>query len=461
MPVAAGLWIGGPAAASAAASAAPYLAYKLSSSALAAALARSLWKSLPAWIRDDPAFAKRGSLLRSSNFSWRDSSPNGANGNDAEALLPPGEAATEEMATLSDVISKLDGMATSAGKTIDTRLKPAQMHAAILAYVQLSNQLRTHCPEARDRLYEKCAIHRGDGDDDQSMSVHVTKEELRDLRQSLDFATWSYVDYYGTENVRAKLESVDGDYYLHSHSPNDANVPGKVGWFIALSPERKEIVIGAKGTSSFEDLITDAAGASTPFDMHADSGVGRTNSKTDNDWHCERMSIEVAVDHESIVVNSGNDNIGNTTSAGAPTETGEGIEVELRVEEESIMILADGSTVCCHEGVLISARRLLGDVREVVETLAVKSDYSLRIVGHSLGGGVAILLGILVRSIFPSLAERDAVRVHAFAPPPVLDIDGATGCEFFVTSVVNNADIIPRGSVANLAVLMELLRVIN
>ena len=234
--------------------------------------------------------------------------------------------------------------------------------------------------------------------------------------------------------------------------------------FIALSPERKEIVIGAKGTSSLEDLITDAAGASTPFDMHADSGVGRTNSTTDNDWHCERMSIEVAVDHESIVVNSSNGNIGNATSAGAldaPTETGEGIEVELRVEEESIMILADGSTVCCHEGALLSARRLLGDVREVVETLAVKSDYSLRIVGHSLGGGVAILLGILVRSIFPSLAERDAVRVHAFAPPPVLDIDGATGCEFFVTSVVNNADIIPRGSVANLAVLMELLRVIN
>lgn len=176
------------------------------------------------------------------------------------------------------------------------------------------------------------------------------------------------------------------------------------------------------------------------------------------------MSIEVAVDQETIVVDSARDVNCSTVSddcLGTPIEADEAIEVELRVEKESIVVLPDGSNVAAHEGVLLSARRLLGDVREVVETLAVKSSYSVRIAGHSLGGGVAILLGILIRSKFSSLAERNAVRVHAFAPPPVLDIDGATGCEFFVTSVINNSDVIPRGSVANLAVLMGLLRVIN
>ena len=455
------LLIGGPAAAAAASAAAPYVMYKLSSSVLAAVLARNLWRSLPAWIRDDPAFAKRGSLLR------RGSSNNDTA--DAGDLLAPDEAETEEMATLSDVIGKLDDMVTSAGKTIGTKLKPAQMHAAILAYVQLSNQLRVHCPEARDRLYEKCAFHRHDDNDNDnncdslSPQPHITKDELKELRQSLDFATWSYVDYYGAEKIRAKLESVEGDYYLHSHSEGDVNVPGKVGYFIALSPERKEIVIGVKGTSSLEDLVTDAAGVSTPFDMHTGSGGGGANPSTSfGDGHCERMSIEVAMDQETIVVDSvNNQNCTEVDCSDVPTEVGEGVEVELRVEKESIMVMPDGSNVNCHEGVLLSARRLLDDVREVVETLAVKSDYFVRITGHSLGGGAAILLGILLRSAFPILAERDAVCVHAFAPPPVLDIDGATGCEFFVTSVVNNSDIIPRGSVANLAVLMELLRVTN
>lgn len=260
------------------------------------------------------------------------------------------------------------------------------------------------------------------------------------------------MDYYGPDDVRAKLESVDGDYYLHSHSTHEENVPGKVRYFLALSPERKEIVIGGKGTSSLEDLVTDAAGTSTPFDMmHADSaGGGKNNSSATEVGHCERMSIEVAVDQETIVVDSARDLNRSTVShdcLDAPTDAGEAIEVELRVEKESIMILPDGSNVCCHEGVLISARRLLGDVIEVVETLGVKSGYCVRLVGHSLGGGVAILLGILLRSKFPCLAERNAIRVHAFAPPPVLDIDGATGCEFFVTSVINNSDIIPRGSI--------------
>ena len=451
-------------AAAAASAAAPYVMYKLSSSALAAVLARNLWKSLPAWIRDDPALAKRGSLLRGGSAG---NNNDGTIDADADLLNNPDE--TEEMATLSDVIARLDNMVTSAGKTIGTKLKPAQIHAAILAYVQLSNQLRVNFPEARDRLYEKCAFHRHDdavrGDDDSdSPSSHVTRDELRVLRQSLDFATWSYVDYYGPDEVRAKLESVDGDYYLHSHSTHEDSVPGKVGHFIALSPERKEIVIGVKGTSSLEDLVTDAAGTSTPFDMHAAGGGGGNSPSPCGDGHCERMSIEVAVDQETIVVDFAQDLSRSTVSndcLDATTETGEAIEVELRVEKESIVILPDGSNVWCHEGVLLSARRLLCDVREVVETLAVKSGYSVRIVGHSLGGGVAILLGILIRSKFPSLAERNAVRVHAFAPPPVLDIDGATGCEFFVTSVINNSDVIPRGSVGNLAVLMELLRVIN
>ena len=368
----------------------------------------------------------------------------------------------EEMATLTCVIRKLDEMVSSGSKKLGTKLKPAQLHAAVLAYVQLSNQLRVRNPDARDRLYSKSDIRHDDdsggsatGKGDNT-SNRVSKQELQELRQSLDFATWSYVDYYGPDEVGAKLEDVD--YYLHSYQLS--NVPGRVGHYVAISPERKVVLIGVKGTSTLEDLITDAAGKSVGWDM-------QMHNNDADDGGCEAgMSVEVTDnDHETIVVKpmiGGKATSGehNTTATTHEDEAEEGIEVEI-CRGENIIISSDGSTVRCHEGVLLCSRRLAEEVRDVVQTLAVKSDYCVRIVGHSLGASVAVITAILLRSMFSTLADRDAVRAHAFAPPPVLDVDGATSCAPFVTSVVNNADIIPRGSVANLAVLLELLTVID
>ena len=468
----------GPAVAHAAAAAAPY-ATSLSSTTLAAVLARSLWKSLPEWVRNDPAFKsflrKRkqngnsnggGGGKSSSSTLSSTSRANSATFTSAASIAAAQDEndatggiteEAEEMATLTCVIRKLDEMVSSGSKKLGTKLRPAQLHAAVLAYVQLSNQLRVRNPDARDRLYSKSDIrHDGGAGGGEADVKSVSKQELQELRQSLDFATWSYVDYYGPDDVRAKLENVD--YYLQSYKLS--NVPGRVGHYVAISPERKVVLIGVKGTSTLEDLITDAAGKSVAWDM-------QMHNNDSEDGGCEGgMSIEVTdTDHETIVVktlvgqnSASQDHI--ATEATNKNDGEEGIECEI-CRGENIIISTDGSAVRCHEGVLLCARRLAEEVRDVIQTLAVKCDYSVRIVGHSLGASVAVITAVLLRSMFSLLAERNAVHVHAFAPPPVLDVDGATACAPFVTSVVNNADIIPRGSVANLAVLLELLSVID
>lgn len=66
---------------------------------------------------------------------------------------------------------------------------------------------------------------------------------------------------------------------------------------------------------------------------------------------------------------------------------------------------------------------------------------------------------MIVRSKYPQLADR--MHVYAFAPPPVLDHDSAIASAPFVTSVVRNADLIPRCSLYNLSIVLESLKLIH
>ena len=67
----------------------------------------------------------------------------------------------------------------------------------------------------------------------------------------------------------------------------------------------------------------------------------------------------------------------------------------------------------------------------------------------------------MLRTKFPDLTEDGRLHVYAFAPPPVLDHDSAIAAAPFVTSFVHNADLIPRCSLFNLAILLQGLRRIH
>ena len=98
----------------------------------------------------------------------------------------------------------------------------------------------------------------------------------------------------------------------------------------------------------------------------------------------------------------------------------------------------------------------------------MKSGYRIRVTGHSLGGGVAALLGALIRQHFEKRTQlrdslsklskdnecycesedvfvnNDLIRVYSFGTPACVDERLATYLNSFVTSVVLHDDVVPR-----------------
>jgi hypothetical protein len=97
--------------------------------------------------------------------------------------------------------------------------------------------------------------------------------------------------------------------------------------------------------------------------------------------------------------------------------------------------------------------------REHIDSLVMlaRKGYRIRITGHSLGGGVATMIGVLVRRHLKrdaelgnpdgsgdTLEERDMLRVYAYGTPSCVDAKLADSVNTFVTTVVLHDDIFPR-----------------
>ncbi|KAL9185551.1 hypothetical protein ACHAXT_003328 [Thalassiosira profunda] len=116
----------------------------------------------------------------------------------------------------------------------------------------------------------------------------------------------------------------------------------------------------------------------------------------------------------------------------------------------------NGAGQYCHGGVLECTNWLHEDLQRhnVLQRLllgenAEFADYQLRIVGHSLGAGIGVILGLMYRNTYPNL------RCICYSPPGgLLTWDLAKECSAFVNSFVLDSDIVPRLSVNN----MERLR---
>ncbi|XP_032669809.1 sn1-specific diacylglycerol lipase beta-like isoform X1 [Odontomachus brunneus] len=102
-----------------------------------------------------------------------------------------------------------------------------------------------------------------------------------------------------------------------------------------------------------------------------------------------------------------------------------------------------GSTA--HKGMIIGVKILLKQLKhhKVLErAFATYPDYNLTLTGHSLGAGLAVLLGLLIRPRYPDL------RVYAFSTPAgLLSRDAARVTEEFVLTVGLGDDLVMRMSV--------------
>jgi hypothetical protein len=106
-----------------------------------------------------------------------------------------------------------------------------------------------------------------------------------------------------------------------------------------------------------------------------------------------------------------------------------------------------------HFGMLAAARWLKKTVQvQLKQALEDNPGFKLRIIGHSLGAGAAVILTMLLRESGPPFDDTTCI---AIACPCCLTANLAKSCSSYVTSIINNTDVVPTICPANADRLRE------
>ncbi|XP_022761696.1 uncharacterized protein LOC111307767 isoform X2 [Durio zibethinus] len=214
---------------------------------------------------------------------------------------------------------------------------------------------------------------------------------------------WLYRQGILTPWNRNRRPALDGDNWWRGHAAaflKFVNLPPEVlrrgrvcqkkceaAYFVVVLHHLRSIVIAVRGTETPEDLIIDGLGRESPLSV---------------------MDLDGLINSSYI----------------DPS-------VKQRVESSFPHY---GHSECRSGGFLSS---LLGTGCEC-------EGYSIRIVGHSLGGAIAALLGIRLYQQFPNL------HVYSYGPLPCVDSVVADACSDFVTSIIHNNEFSTRLSVGSI-----------
>jgi hypothetical protein len=477
------LLLAGPAAAHAAGATAyitwPALMAGLSDAAIAVLLGRLAWRCcIPEWVRNDVSI--KGLLLGPRRRRQDDETTD-------RTMRKRHAASSKELATVASVTEKIQALFATVSAKLARQQEQQQreddgeaavalyLRAAILAHIQLATQLRKLYPAdpvlTATATYTITRSSYHDDDDKHETDTRPSTAgfaaiDYAALRQNLDFAVAAYED--DPDQLTARLG--DSSFVVLQHNTliqgggSSVAPPGHVGHYVAVSRARKMLLVGVRGTSSLEDMITDCCGRAVPFVALEDDDLYCYGEKDVS----SRIEVRAAQPHTVRV-----------------DEDDQHVEV-LRGRKERIWIEEQKShddeyAVRCHEGIMISAKRLVDHIQRYVVQYCLRRPevddenndeddgyYQCLLCGHSLGAGVATLAAMILRARFPAFRQQEQqvqrprlLQVVAFAPPPVLDHDSAVAAAPWVLSIVNNTDLIPRLSMANLAVFLEHMRTIS
>lgn len=167
----------------------------------------------------------------------------------------------------------------------------------------------------------------------------------------------------------------------------------QAAYFVVVLQSLRCVVITIRGTETPEDLITD--GLCKECTLSADDLAGLIN--------CNHIHSDVRKSVTSSFPHYGHSGIVEAAR-----------EIFMQIEGNP------GEHESESSGLLST---LLGVGRECF-------GYEVRIVGHSLGGAIAALLGIRLYRLYPNL------HVYAYGPLPCVDLVVANACSEFVTSII-------------------------
>lgn len=330
----------------------------------------------------------------------------------------------------SSIVQKLQKvMALAQSATDSVQFEVFQMEFALLVMLKIVDQSKRQTAKLWDDFYESSGklifsaeaaeTDTVDSDDDDEDDAVVQKstdrtEAIYKLIDQLHLSDWAYLEE--TVGIRTKLSELTANntdhqqWHLIRHVKT--NEPGRVGHYVAVDSKSKVALIAVKGTSALSDMVTDACGVPVRYNL------------------------------TTIVEPTGNVNDDEPSKS-------------------------ETTLLSCHEGILDASLALIEDVQPLVENLFLPSGYKVFLMGHSLGAGVACLVGTLLYARLPMLRHEHAedsrplLEVIAFAPPPMLNWDAAVATSPFTTSIVNNDDMIPRASLSNFVALRRFLAIVN
>ena len=109
-----------------------------------------------------------------------------------------------------------------------------------------------------------------------------------------------------------------------------------------------------------------------------------------------------------------------------------------------------------HQGIFLSARWFVDQVLgRLVKLVEIFPDYNIRIVGHSLGGGIAALFTLMIKDILPS------TKAVIFAPPACISSNLVPILKECCISFVNRSDVLPYLTHANFASIFSSKKIVT
>ncbi|XP_062109907.1 uncharacterized protein LOC133821780 isoform X2 [Humulus lupulus] len=232
---------------------------------------------------------------------------------------------------------------------------------------------------------------------------------------------WLYRQGILTPWMRNRRPKLDGDnwwrgnaaaFLKHAKVPPEVLRKGRVNqakceaaYFVIVLHHLRTLLIAVRGTETPEDLIID--GLCRECILSAKDLDGMINSHVNPEIKQKVVSSFPHYGHSGIV------------------EAARNLYIQIEGNDEDDESSSNG---------LLSS--LLGAGCEC-------EGYNVRIVGHSLGGAIAALLGMRLYHKYPNL------HVYAYGPLPCVDSIVADSCSPFVTSIVLNNEFSSRLSVGS------------
>eukprot|EP00752_Nemacystus_decipiens_P012915 g11430.t1 len=254
-------------------------------------------------------------------------------------------------------------------------------------------------------------------------------------------------NWWGSHETALRSELPDGAELVLAHFKNCLD---ETPYCVAVDHTWQSIIITIRGTHSFEDFLVDAmaeprslesVGEEWGFDgsgMHAHEGILRRAEWIRRDLETSGV-LQLLLGPASVGDGWGLAGVGDGTADSEDSGGGRGRRGGRRKK---------GASRGTQSGGRFSS---LAPLASAVGGSGFCSGYTVRTIGHSLGGGVAALLALLLKPAYPG------VRALAISPPGGLVSEGACreATEAMVTSVVLNDDVVPRMSAQSIEVLAD------